>query len=82
MISFRNLDLFEAIKDRLSRKGHLRKLSDNLSSHRNRIPEAMSYNFRVISLNKDIESLYAAIIVAETILDLVYHNFAQGYLEK
>ena len=42
----------------------------------------MNYNYRAITLNKNIESLFAGIITAEAILDLVYHNFTNGVLDQ
>lgn len=74
--------MFDTIKERLSRKGYLRKLADNLSSHRNRIPEAMNFNIRAINLNKEIENLFAGIIIADAIFDLVYKNFTQKTTEQ
>lgn len=58
------------------RKGHLRKLTDHLSSRRARIPEAMNFNFRTIGMQKEIESLYAGIIIADSVVDLVYQPFS------
>lgn len=34
----------------------------------------MNYNYRVVALNKEIENLFTAIIVAETIVDIVYQT--------
>lgn len=33
----KNSDLYQVIKEKLIKKGYLRKLIDNLSSHRNKI---------------------------------------------
>ena len=44
-----NLDLYSAIKEKIHRKGLLRKLLDYLNSHRSKIPESMSHNCRVVN---------------------------------
>ena len=58
----------------MNKKGYLRKLMDNLTSHRNKIHDAMSRNYQlVVSLN-EIANSYAGIIIDDFIIDGIYRK--------
>ena len=44
-----NLNIYESIRSRLIKAGHLRKLIDNLLTHRSKLSEAMTLNLQLTS---------------------------------
>lgn len=68
----RNLDLYMAIKEKLTKKGYIRKLNDYLTSHRTKINDALAYNLKKIYQKKDIENRFAAIMIADSVIESTY----------
>lgn len=70
--SFSNLNIYIVIRDKLTKKGYLRKLLDNLTSHRSKINECLSYNLRVATQSRKIENKYAGLIVLNEVVNNLY----------
>ena len=64
--------MYQVIRERLAKKGHLRKFVDNLSSHRNKILESLNFNYKLTTQTKEIEGHYTGLIIADSIIDIIY----------
>jgi hypothetical protein len=58
----------------LNKKGYLRKLLDNLTSHRSKIGECLSHNLRLTTQSTHIENKYAGLIVLNEVVNNLYQQ--------
>ena len=56
----------------MGKKGELKKLLDNLTSHRTKIGECLGYNLRLTTLSNRIESKYAGLIVLNEVVNKLF----------
>lgn len=69
-----NPDLYEAMRQRLAKKGLLRKLIDNLVSHRNKIYDSLNHNYEIVLQNNKLENKYAGLLIIDQIIEGVYQS--------
>jgi len=64
--------MYQVIRERLVKKGHLRKFVDNLSSHRNKILESLNFNYKLTTQTKEIERHFTGLLIADSIMEIIY----------
>ena len=60
---YQSLELYPIMKERIMKKGHMRKLIDYLSSHRFRICDNLLHSFRIMMQSKSIHSKYVSLLM-------------------
>jgi hypothetical protein len=50
------------------KKGLIRKLIDNLASHRNKINDSLHHNFEITLQKSNIENKYAGLLIIDSII--------------
>jgi hypothetical protein len=59
----------------LSKKGLLRKLIDNLVTHRNKIYDSLNHNYEIVLQNANISNKYAGLLIIDQIVEGIYQSF-------
>lgn len=54
------------------KKGQIRKLLDNLSSHRTKIHDSLNHNLRIVTQAQELESKYAGLIILNEMVSNLY----------
>lgn len=65
-------DLYSALTERISKKGELRKLTDNLSSRRHRIHDAMAFNYILATQSKELGHWLIGLMITDSITEVIY----------
>lgn len=58
----------------MGKKGELKKLLDNLTSHRTKIGECLGYNLRLTTQSNRIESKYAGLILLNEVVNKLFQE--------
>ncbi len=59
----------------MSKKGLLRKLIDNLVTHRNKIYDSLNHNYEIVLQNANISNKYAGLLIIDQIVEGIYQSF-------
>jgi len=62
------------MKQKLSKAGLLRKLIDNLISHKNKIYDSLNHNNQIVLQNSKISAKYAGLLIIDQIVHGVYQS--------
>lgn len=58
----------------MAKKGLLRKLIDNLISHRNKIYDSLNHNYEIVLQNSHLENKYAGLLIIDQIIEGIYQQ--------
>lgn len=65
-------DLYPALVERIAKKGELRKLTDNLSSRKHKIQDALAFNYKLTSQSRELGHWEIGLMVADSISEIIY----------
>lgn len=66
--------MHDHIRERLAKKGLLRKLMDNLTSHRNKIYEAVLENNKIVMSSHQPQHKHAGLIFLDYLISSIYKD--------
>ena len=74
---YQSIEYYPIIKEKLGKKGQMRKLIDYLSSHRYRICDNLYHSFRIINQSKKSRNKYVVVIMLEQLFKIINTQPAQ-----